>query len=220
MILDNPKAAIAEYNRRGVHYNLAAEGIYRRRVGIDPFSEDFEPIVIAGLLAFDMGRMMGSGDKYAVGNNAFRSRLRPKMRALRTMINGLSESRLHETDLVEAAASIRSAYGILADPGPEGLSSDPGDHFHVGATKILHWLAPSLFIMVDANVARAFSVHHNVKYSKTTQPGYTAQKYIECLSRAQDEIRRFGSRSFLQLEPDTPIARLFDKAAWVAGLPD
>ena len=34
---------------------------------------------------------------------------------------------------------------------------------------------------------------------------------------AHDEILAYGYRKFVQIEPTTPPARLFDKAAWVVG---
>src|SRR5580704_8071619 len=99
MILRNPESAVAAYNRRAVHYNLAAEGIYRMRAGIDPFSGEYEPFIIAGLIAFDMERMMGQGDKYAVEGSGFRIRLRAKVRAIRDMIGDLPAACLHQVDL-------------------------------------------------------------------------------------------------------------------------
>ena len=71
--------------------------------------------------------------------------------------------------------------------------------------------------MVDTNVAKAFRTHHQADYKKSTQPGYTAKKYIDGLRHAQDEIRVYGLEKFMRIEPATPLARLFDKAAWVAG---
>lgn len=218
MILEDPESAVADYNRRGCHYNLVAEGIYQMRANIDPFSEEYEPFIIAGLIAFDMGRMMGQGDKYAVGGRGFRGRLRAKMRAIRLAVGDLPASCLHQVDLAAGASAIETAYERLAETGEGALNADPSDQFHVGATKILHWLAPSLFIMVDTNVATAFREHHRVNYRKGTQPGYTAKKYVECLQHAQTEIQAYGHEQFMQIEPNTPMARLFDKAAWIAGL--
>jgi hypothetical protein len=217
MILDDPESAIARYNHIGVHYNLAADGVYRVRAIIDPFSEEYESFIIAGLLAFDMGRMMGQGNKYAVEGCGFRSRLRAKIRAIRPVIGALIRACLHEIDLVAHARANEAAYDRLAEAGEEALNADPSDRFHVGATKILHWIAPSLFIMVDTNVANAFREHHQVNYKKSTQPGYTAKKYVDCLRHAQGEIRVYGFEQFMQIEPATPLARLFDKVAWVAG---
>ena len=218
MILDHPERAVARYNQLGLHYNLVADGIYRVHAGIDPFSEEYERFIIAGLLAFDMGRMMGQGDKYAVDGCDFRSRLRAKMRAIRSAIGDLpGSSSLHQIDLAARAGAIETAYDHLAKAGKDALNADPADRFHVGATKILHWIAPTLFIMVDTNVAKAFRAHHQADYKKSTQPGYTAKKYVDCLRHAQDEIRAYGLDKFMRIEPATPLARLFDKVAWVAG---
>jgi|HubBroStandDraft_6_1064221.scaffolds.fasta_scaffold402871_2 hypothetical protein len=218
MILSNPESAVAQYNRVGLHYNLVAEGIYRARVGIDPFSGEYERFIIAGLIAFDIERMMGQGDKYATDGPGFRGRLKVKMRAIREAVGDLSVSCLNKIDLAANTSRIEAAYNCLAAAGDGALNADSADQFHVGATKILHWIIPSLFIMVDTNVAVAFRKHHQVNYRKGTQPGYTARKYVDCLQHAQDEIRAYGVEKFFRIELGTPLARLFDKVAWVAGL--
>ena len=115
------------------------------RGDIDPFAERYESFIIAGLLVFDMLRMMGRGEKYAV--DGFRSRLRAKMRTIRPAIGDLIGSSLHDIDLVAHARAIEAAY-------------DP--------------------------VAAA-------------------------------ETQAYGLKKFMRIEPATPLARLFDKAAWVAG---
>ena len=217
MILDQAESAVTRYNELGLHYNLVAEGIYRVRAGIDAFSDEYERFIIAGLLSFDMGRMMGQGDKYAVDGRGFRSRLRAKMRAIRSVVGSLAGCSLHQIDLAIHASAIEIAYNHLAETGEDALSAVRSDQFHVGATKILHWISPSLFIMVDTNVAKAFREHHGVNYKNGTQPGYTAKKYVDCMQHAQDEIRAYGFEKFMRIEPATPLARLFDKVAWVAG---
>ena len=160
---------------------------------------------------------MGQGDKYAADGRGFRSRLRAKMRAIRSAIGGLAGCSLHQIDLATHASAIETAYNHLAEAGEDALNADTSDQFHVGATKILHWISPSLFIMVDTNVANAVREHHRVNYKKSTQPGYTAKKYVDCLQHAQGEIRAYGFEKFMRMEPATPLARLFDKVAWVAG---
>jgi hypothetical protein len=217
MILDHPERAVARYNQLGVHYNLVAEVIYRARSGTNSFSEEYERFIIAGLLVFDMGRTMGRGDKYTVEGRGFRSRLRAKMRAIRQVIGDLPSSCLNQIDVTACGSAIEIAYDRLAEAGEDALNADPSDQFHVGATKILHWIVPALFIMVDANVAKAFQAHHRVNYKRSTQPGYTAKKYVECLQHAQNEIQAYGYEKFMRIEPATPVARLFDKAAWISG---
>ena len=120
---------------------------------------------------------------------------------------------LSSADLGVIKSTITSAYDCLALPG----TLHPTDQSHVGATKTLHWLFPELFLIVDGNVAKAFRTHFAVNFKNTTQPGYSADKYFDCLHKAQKEIRSFGIERFRQLEPGAPEARIFDKIAFVVG---
>jgi hypothetical protein len=53
---------------------------------------------------------------------------------------------------------------------------------------------------------------------KSTQPGYSADKYVQCLQLAQNDIRSFGAERFRLLEANTSEARIFDKIAWARTL--
>jgi hypothetical protein len=120
-------------------------------------------------------------------------------------------------DIDKYERTIREAYDCLARRGKESLDSK-GRAFHVGGTKILHWINPDLFIMIDSNVARVFRVYHGVCFKDATQPRYTAKKYLDCLRHAQSEIHAYGYERFRALEPGTPIARIVDKIAFVQGI--
>ena len=89
MILDLAATAVAQYNRVGQRYNRVADGIYKARETSDPFSAEYEPHIIAGLISFDMGRTMGAGDKYEAGGTGFRARLRSKLRRVRERLEGV-----------------------------------------------------------------------------------------------------------------------------------
>jgi hypothetical protein len=200
---------IAAYNRdaRGKRYNRFAEDVYegRRRLG-NPLLPQFEAHILTGLRGFDMGRTMTAG---------FGDRLRSCLDAVRreSAVAGLRDSVLSRTDLIASRAVIIHMYGYLALSG----TLDPKKQSHVAATKILHWLFPDLFLILDRNVARAFQKHFGVKLRDSTQPGYSAEIYFTCLEKVQYEIRSFGAERFLQLEPGTPEARIFDKIAFVTG---
>lgn len=71
--------------------------------------------------------------------------------------------------------------------------------------------------MLDSKVAGTFRNSFGVKFSKSTQPGYSAERYLQCLRLAQEDIRSFGLEQFRLLEANTPEARVFDKIAWVAA---
>ena len=88
---------------------------------------------------------------------------------------------------------------------------------HVGATKILHFLNPELFIIVDSNAARAFRETHKIPFKKATQPGYLAELYINCMQCVQGDISTYGFERFQALEPGTPITKIYDKLTVVTG---
>ena len=65
-IMADAERKIGRFNKEGLHYDLVANEIYKRRDHIeDPFHESFLSYIIAGLIAFDLGRMMGS-KKYSL----------------------------------------------------------------------------------------------------------------------------------------------------------
>jgi len=218
MILDNAADDIAHYNKFALHYDLLANGIYQARSKLGAFSAQYEPYIVAGLIGFDMGRMMGKGlSRYDPTEKGFGAWLQLQLRSVQENLGDLLSVDLVEIDLETHAGSIERAYKCLAmtsrDPRP-----GEDKQFHVGATKILHWLMPNLFIMLDRNVASAFRDCHGLQYKRTTQPGYSAEKYIQCLGCAQKEIVHYDPERLRAHEPGTPLARLFDKVAWVAGL--
>jgi hypothetical protein len=220
MILDRADTAIAQYNRGGKRfdgYNRAAGAVYRARETRDPFSVEYELHIVKGLIAFGMGRTMGAGDKYEANGAGFRASLRSKLRGVRERLQDVPLACLRQIELASFDNAIKEAYGCLAASGEGALHGNPEKQFHVGATKILHWIAPALFIIMDRNVASALQAHHAVGFAKGTLPGYTAERYFSCLLHAQTEIEAYGYERFRRLEPATPLARVFDKVAFVAG---
>jgi len=99
----------------------------------------------------------------------------------------------------------------------EGCLNQKGHDFHVGATKILHFINPQLFLIIDRNAARAFSDCHRVTYRNSTQPGYSAEKYVECLEYAKQDIITYGVNEFLSIETGTPMCRIYDKLSFEAA---
>jgi len=222
-ILKYAKRKIAKFNRIGLHYNLVAKKVYRkRRSRVGPFSQSFMQYIIAGLISFDIGRMMGKDeDKYKIEDNGFGSRLNPKLRAIKKTLTPLMDLRLTEIGLQQHNDAIVKAYNTLSANGKGALNANPKKHFYVGATKILHFLNPKLFIIVDSNAAEAFREAHNVEFGKGTQPGYSAKRYIECMECAQSDILKYNRahpEGFEALEWDTPITRIYDKLTFITGM--
>jgi len=213
-ILNNATAKIARFNDEGQHYNLVASEIYRKRIELEsPFVESYLPYIIAGLATFDMGRMLG----YSHDNGNFVVRLRAKLQKIKPLLEPLLAINLLSIDLQGHSGEIRQGYEALSSSGPGALHQNQAKSFYVGASKVLHFLNPELFIMVDSNAARAFKAAHNIPFKNTTQPGYSAERYVECMKLAKTDITDYGSDKFQALEPNTPITRIYDKLTFVTG---
>lgn len=218
MITLNALTKIRLYNERGLHYNLVADAVYKMRSAMsDAFGPEYLPYIIAALISFDMGRMMGSGDgKYDTKVEGFARCMIKKLITIKPYIMHLMDSRLDTLSIESQAHNIKRSYDILSSAENNCLHQK-GKEFHVGATKILHFLNPQTFIMVDRNAARAFKLSHHVGFANTTQPGYSSDRYIECMRYAKRDIFNYGIEDFCTLEANVPIARIYDKLTFVTG---
>lgn len=218
MILTKAREKIDRFNNLGVHYNIVADYVYeRRRLTTELFGPDYLPYLVAALISFDMERMMGKGaEKYDIMAGGFATRLHEKLSRIEPKLRHLTDVHLTDIDLQREKTNIKAAYQELSTGGIKGLNQRQGE-FHVGATKILHFINPELFLIVDSNATRAFKINHGISYRNTTQPGYTSEKYIQCMSCAKSDIIDYGLKNFCSLEPGTPIARIYDKLTFATG---
>jgi hypothetical protein len=221
-ILAGAKGKIESFNSIGLHYNLVADAVYKKRTSLDsPFNKQYLQYIIAGLIAFDMGRMMGDNrSRYDIKAGSFAELLAQKLSKIRQRISHLTVSDLNLTnlDIEKERQRITYAYEVLAEGGIDGLNRrEGGGDFHVGATKILHFLNPEAFLIIDSNAAKAFKSDHGIRFRNTTQPGYAADKYIACMKCAQQDILDCGVDNFHALEPETPMARIYDKLTFITG---
>ena len=161
---------------------------------------------------------MGSGLvlKYDVSAGGFAARLDGKLAQVRPLLDPLIHHDLFQIDLGAHSRDIVRAYNVLAADGEGGLH-EQGKSFHVGATKILHFLNPELFMIVDANAAQALKVEMGIPYRSGTQPGYSGERYVEAMTEVKRWIGDHGIERFRSLEPGTPALRIFDKLAFTYG---
>ena len=219
MIILGASEKIRHFNKIGVHYNLVADAVYKLRNSLpDPFDSHYMPYIIAALVSFDMGRMMGpdANSRYDKKAGGFATLLEKKLKTIRPYISHLIDSRIDVLCPRSEKGNIKKAYDILSSAGKESLNRKEGG-FHVGATKILHFINPEAFIIVDSNAARAFRRSHHVSFRNTTQPGYSSDKYIDCMECAKKDILKYGVEEFCALEEGVPIARIYDKLTFMTG---
>lgn len=219
VITSDASEKIALFNKIGLHYNLAADAIYNfRQICNDPLSKTYLHYIIAGLMAFDMARMMGKDQlgRYDINVNGFAARLNNKLNLIKPAISHLLHYHIKDLDLVKDGPVIAEIYDQLAEDGVNSLNCR-GGRFPVGASKVLHFLNPDAFIIIDSNAARAFRVSHNLSFRDSTQPGYTGAKYVKCLELAQADINSYGYKAFCELESGTPLCRIYDKLTFITG---
>ena len=219
MLLEDAPDKIVKFNNYCLHYNLVSTGVYDRLQQIkNPFGSDYRPYIIAGLISFDMGRMMGKGleEKFDVEKKGFASKLQKKLEAIEPYIKPFVDKTIVDFQLKEDSTNIRNAYDILSKGGKGGLHNQ-GKDFHVGATKILHFINPNFFPIIDSNAAKTFKWLYGFPYKKSTQPGYSSYMYLRSMVKAKEIISNYGLKKFRTLEPDTPTMRIFDKLTFAYG---
>jgi len=219
MLFERASEKLKKFNKYGLHYNLVAEAAYERLKHLEsPFNNEYRPYITAALISFDMGRMMGRGleQKYDSGTEGFASKLSDKLSAIRSDIEPLSSCSISDIEIEDASKSIKKSYRLLSINGKSGLHSRC-NFFHVGATKILHFINPTLFPIIDSNAAKTLKAFYGMPYRNTTQPGYSADLYIRSMITIKSAVSEFGADRFQALEPETPLLRIFDKLTFAWG---
>jgi hypothetical protein len=218
MLINEAHSKLKRYNEYCLHYNLVAEGCYRKLSEIqDPFSAAYFPYLVAALITFDIGRQMGKGtrSKYDPSTNGFAAHLEKKLGIIHPLLCKLIHEDLLTISIEHCQEEIKKAYDELQQV--DGGLHASNKSFHVGATKILHFLAPDLFPIVDSYAARVFRSEFKIGFRATTKPGYSSKRYIEVMKHARDMIKDYGKNEFRALEPGTPLMRVFDKIVFAHG---
>jgi hypothetical protein len=130
----------------------------------------------------------------------------------------LTSSNITSFDIDREKQDIAAAYKVLAEGRKNVLNQNRNGEFHVGQTKILHFLNPDAFLIIDSNAAMAFKLPpHKISFRNPTQPGYTADKYIACMKCAQQDIVDYGVDNFRSREAEAPTARINGKLTFITG---
>lgn len=189
---------VAAYEKAGLHYDLIASSIYAKRREFlrknnlgDPPTGEYLRYVAAGLVAFDMGRLMGpAASRYE--SAGFLGRLQNSL-GVATLTNAfqrLSTSSLATLEFdAQQEQDIQVAHDELSASWVKGAKSVTS---RVGASKILHWLYPDVFIMSDRYVRKALG----------------NGTYLAQMKQAKSILVSLG----VTPTPEAPVTRLLDKA--------
>jgi hypothetical protein len=190
--------------KAGSHYNPAAKAAYGLlATGHMPRTYDAWIALDEGLTKFDMSRQLGS----------FASKQRKRnMSSLRRILVRLApylRPLLLEDISVAAVRRRRAAIILIFDRLSQCPGVMPTERFPVGASKVLHFLNPGFFPIIDKRVA--WSLHRINNQLPKTASRYTGIHYLNAMEILARDINAYGRARLHALQPSEPALRVVDK---------
>lgn len=210
-ILENAAEKIEDYNAQGdakKYYNPAYHKLLNARplVDVDGSVVDLAVGIIESIMRnFKMARVM---------SHQFNGLLARKLKedSVKVVLREVRSARIESSILNEHKASSKILYETFSEDGSDSLALEEMQ-FHVGATKIMNFLFPDFYVMVDSRVAKA--LHRS--------GGYYFEKYWDTMRLCRQELDSWREMhcdldSLILLDkPPTTLTRIFDKCAFVMG---
>ena len=220
IILKDARKKIEEYNRNYGKYDMAYEFLLTKYRNSGFFiessghvSQETIEIIRHCLENFDMKFIM---------RKDFSDVLFKKLQPLTSELQTLKNERFETVDLTSSKIkeSMRALYDALVEYGANSLHIQQ-KRFDVGATKIMHFLHPELFIMIDSNVADVLKKYYSLPYRSGTLKEYSFDKYHHAMIIYRNEIKLWidsgktlGELLSFDRQPTT-VTRALDKCAYV-----
>jgi len=213
-VFDRVTAKLAKYDKqpKSTTYNSAYHKILNARAGESclvnedgSVDEASLQVVEQGLLAFDMGVQM---------DETFIDKLRKKLNQVenKKLLRTFRGFSILSPNIEDIKSETENFFFNLSDKGEDCLSSD-NNRFGVGATKIMNFLFPDLFVIADSNVRNGL---HQINYLDFKV--YWAILML-CHNQLIELRRTYGDfKRLLRLDKQpTTLVRIFDKCAFVMG---
>ena len=150
-----------------------------------------------------MQRMMGKKKYYAEGKNPWAEKLYNTLNPHKSNLERLRSYKLQSInfDDTDIGQTIKDIFDDLSKPGSEGLSRRSiKESFSVGASKILHFIIPDLFIILDSNARRELNNIYEFPKGKIDK-----SLYLEAMRIYQRELKQWE-----QTEDDPHFEKLLD----------
>jgi len=215
-ILENVAEKIKKYD--GCHksrkYNSAYRRVLEARGGkhclVDEegnVSEKSLQVIEKALIDFEMG---GHGQM----DRGFKDRLKQKLEAGETkeVLKKFRNVQIYSPNLKEIKSDAEKLYNTLSVSGEDGLSARK-DCFDVGATKIMNFLFPDLFVIVDKNVKKALHKSGPLNFKKYWDIMMICHEELDEWKKSHGTL---GNLLELDSKPTT-LTRIFDKCAFIMG---
>jgi len=195
------------------------------------YDEDFLDDIVSALISFDMQRMMGKKKYSAEGNDSWAERLYNALNPHKADLERLRPYKLQDVNFngTDIGQTVKDILDDLSKPGNESLNrrSDK-ESFSFGASKILHFIIPDLFIILDSNAKKELIKFHG--FSKGKIDG---DLYFEAMKLYQRELKQWEQteddpqfQKLLAIDTSwknfdgkrtTPLPRIIDKCTFVGG---
>lgn len=234
MILDNAAEKVDAFNSTGIHYEAVYHYVIRRRQELNKLLHpNFIDDITAGLISFDMQRMMGSEKYLFDGKKSWASKLQKVLSPHKQTLQGFRSHTIQDVDFTDQnfKKKIIDIFNELSKSGSQSLSlRKESERFPVGASKILHFLIPDLFIIVDSNARRELAIFHGIKKSRK----FDGDLYFSAMKKYRDELDVWKSKSgdnnfhkLLKLDSShkkfagvrtTPLPRIIDKCTFIGSV--
>lgn len=191
-----------------VRYNPAATYAYHKlAVGHIPRGTMAWLALERTLLAFDMGRQIGGVGtcKLRTSSQSLRNILSENALVLRPLLSvrlSVASVRRHRAKIARLFDLLAKCDGVVA-----------GKRFPVGATKVLHFLNPELFQIIDKRVAETLRSHQPALPRTATQ--YTGLTYVTALYFVAQSIRKYGQSKLWRIQSTQPTLRIVDKVLFM-----
>ena len=225
IIFENAAEKTKKYDsqRKGKQYNEAYWRVLNARAGNNSLvngngnvSEQSVRAIEDTLKEFEMARF-GKMDW------RFGGKLKSKLERndIKEVLKEFRNLRIESQEWQRYRDDVKKLYDTLSAEGSDGLSAD-GKRFDVGATKIMNFLFPELFVMVDKNVAKTLISLGVIKIPrKGGTYNFSFESYWQimhiCHEELQERRKLHGNiQSLLELDgKPTTLTRIFDKCTFI-----
>ena len=132
---------------------------------------------------------MGKNKYFAEGKDSWAVKLYSALNPHKANLESLQSYTLQSINLNKSniKQTIKKIFDDLSKPGPEGLSQrSDRESFPVGASKILHFILPDLFIILDSNARRELNNFYGFPKGKIDK-----SLYLEAIRIYQRELKRY-----------------------------
>jgi len=129
-------------------------------------------------------------------------------RALRKVAPRLRRLRFERLSMASVART-RHLLARLFDDLARAGGVIPNQRFVVGATKVLHFLNPELFPIIDRRVALKLRDYNGALPRLATR--YCGEHYLLAMLTVAKQIQAHGKARIRRLQPATPLLRIVDK---------